>query len=91
MNQLALFANLTDTLDFFTHLILQNVIIVLSLSALFFLFWNIVRFMASASSDTKRKEAQKGVLYSIASLFVIFTLWGLVWFIRASVPSFFGG
>ncbi len=51
-----------------------------ALSLLYFL-WNVVRYLQSGMSEGDREEIRKTVAYSLLALFVMSSVWGLVWVI----------
>ena len=59
-------------------------LIVSGLAVLFFIY-GLVRFIANAGEEERRKEGKKAMGWGIIALFVMVSLWGIVTLIRSSV------
>jgi hypothetical protein len=52
-----------------------------SLAVLFF-FWNLAQFVLGSKSAEDKAENKSSMLWGLVAIFVIFSLWGLVEFLR---------
>lgn len=64
--------------------ILNPVIILGFVVATIVFFYGIAKFIWSADSDTGREEGKKSILYGIIGLFIMFSVYGIVAFIKAT-------
>ena len=56
-----------------------NPIIMLLAAGAFVLFvWSVIKFIRTAGDDTKRKESQDAILWSLVGLVVIFGAYGII-------------
>jgi len=78
------FNNTFDLIDSFADVIDLS-IGVLSAIALLVFIWGIVKYMTSAGSADKAKEGKSIMIYGVIALFVLFSVWGLVYFIQGEL------
>jgi len=65
--------------------ILKSLVPVLIGIALVVFIWNMIGFIANAGDEGKAKEYKQGMIWGIIALFVIVSIWGLVYFIISSL------
>lgn len=65
--------------------LVNPVIALLTGLAVVFFVWNVLRFIMSAGDEKGRATAKNGIIYGVIGLFVLFSFWGLVELLRASV------
>ncbi len=51
-------------------------------AALLFFFWGMAKFILHAGDESGREEGKEVMKWGIVALFVIFSIWGIVAFIR---------
>jgi hypothetical protein len=69
---------ITDFLNSINEVIL-NPIIMLAFAIAFLVFiWGIFQFIASETSDAKRTEGKKKILYGLIGMLIMFSAYGLV-------------
>jgi hypothetical protein len=76
--------NLKDLICMAMELVNPIIALLTGIAVLYFI-WNVVRFIAKASDEKSRASAKDGILYGVIGLFVLFSFWGLVELLRASV------
>ncbi|MCI0565642.1 pilin [bacterium] len=54
--------------------------------AIIIFFWGIARYMI-AEDDSKKNEARNVMIYGIAGIFVIFSIWGIVALLQSSFET----
>ncbi|MBX4206554.1 pilin [Candidatus Parcubacteria bacterium] len=59
-------------------LVLNPLISLLFGVALLVFFWGIVQFINSETSDSKRDEGKKKIIYGLLGLFVMFSAYGII-------------
>ncbi|HET8574872.1 MAG TPA: hypothetical protein VFM02_01720 [Candidatus Paceibacterota bacterium] len=62
--------------------ILQTIIALLIALTVLFFFYGIVRFMFAAGNEESRKQGINLMIYGIIALFVMVSLWGLVFVLQ---------
>lgn len=55
---------------------------ILATLALVVFFWGIVKYIASAGDEDKAKEGKSIMIYGVIALFVMFSVFGLITFLR---------
>ncbi len=58
--------------------IINPIIMLLAAGAFVYFLWGVVKFIRAAGDDTRRKEAQDGILWGIVGLVVIFGAYGII-------------
>ena len=58
--------------------ILGSVIPVLMVLATIVFIWGVIKYVLSAGSDDRKKEAKNLIIWGLIALFVIVAMWGLV-------------
>lgn len=53
--------------------------------ALLAFFWGIARFIFAAGNEEARKEGRQFMVWSVVALFVLTSIWGIVFFLRDSL------
>lgn len=76
--------NLSDLICMAMDLINPVIALLTGLAVLYFV-WNVVRFIMKADDEKGRAAAKDGIIYGVIGLFVLFSFWGLVELLRASV------
>ncbi len=59
-------------------IILNPIIKLLFVVALFVFFWGIFQFINSETADSKRDEGKKKILYGLFGMFIMFSALGLI-------------
>lgn len=65
--------------------LVNPVIALLTGLAVMFFIWNVLRFIMSAGDAKGRETAKNGIIYGVVGLFVLFSFWGIVKLLQASV------
>lgn len=65
--------------------LVNPVIALLTGLAVVFFVWNVLRFIMSAGDAKGRETAKDGIIYGVVGLFVLFSFWGIVKLLQASV------
>jgi hypothetical protein len=65
--------------------LMGDIILLIMALAMFLFLWGITRYITSGADEEKRTEARRLVTYGIVGLFVMASVWSLVYFIGASV------
>jgi hypothetical protein len=73
--------NLEGLLDSFGDLVAMALPIVAGLALLAF-FWGLVIFIFAQSSEERKADGKKIMIWSVVALFVMVSVWGLVRFIQ---------
>jgi uncharacterized membrane-anchored protein YitT (DUF2179 family) len=68
--------------------LINDLMAVLAGIAVLLFLWGIVRFIASAGNEQKRKEAKNLIIYGLVGLFVMTTFLGIIAIVQA---TFFDG
>lgn len=76
--------NLKDLICSAMELVNPIIALLTGLAVVFFV-WNVLRFIMSAGDEKGRGVAKNGIIYGVIGLFVLFSFWGLVELLRASV------
>ncbi len=74
--------NKTGTIIFNAGTIINMLIGICAALALLVFFWGIVKYIASAGDADKAKEGKSIMIYGVIALFVLFSVFGLVWYLR---------
>jgi len=61
--------------------IVETLIPVAASLAVLFFFWNLAMFILSGSGEDKAKS-KMGMVWGVVAIFIIFSIWGLVGFLR---------
>lgn len=70
-----------------TDIFLTPILILLvSLSVIYFV-WGLVVFIRDAGEDAKREEARSHMVWGILGLFIIFSVWGIMSIIMATIKA----
>jgi len=69
--------------DLFIGFIESTIPVVISLVLLFFLI-NITRFILNSGDSGVRESAKQSILWGVIALTVLFTLWGIIYFLGDS-------
>src|SRR3989344_3304437 len=94
-------AKVSDIIDIVKSLIDLLVPVAITFALLFFI-WGFAIFISKSGSDDGRAEGRKKMLWGVIAIFVIVSVWGLVWVVartlgitpggnRAPVPCLPGG
>lgn len=59
-------------------LIINPIITVLFAVALLIFFYGIVQFISSETSDSKRDEGKKKIIYGLLGMFIMFSAYGII-------------
>ncbi len=62
--------------------IVQSLVVIMASVALLVFFWGLVKYIASAGDAAKAKEGKSIMTYGVIALFVLFFIWGILFFIR---------
>ncbi len=76
-------------LDNINALILNPIIILLFAIALLIFFYGIFQFISSETSDSKRDEGKKKIIYGLVGMLIMFSAYGIIRLILATfgLPS----
>jgi len=69
---------MTPLLNDINRLILNPLIGLAFAVALLIFFWGIFQFIASETSDAKREEGKKKILWGLVGMFIMFSAYGLI-------------
>lgn len=58
--------------------ILQDVVVVIIGIAMLFFLWGVAQFILQANNEQKRSEGKTMMVWGIIALFVILSLWGII-------------
>lgn len=61
-------------------------VLIIGLAVLYFLL-GVLKYIQSVGDETKRKEGATMMTYGIIGIFVMVSLWGLVWVIKSTFPG----
>ncbi len=61
-------------------------VLIVGLAVLYFLL-GVLKYIQGVGDETKRKEGVTMMTYGIIGLFVMVSLWGLVWVIQSTFPD----
>jgi len=53
--------------------------------ALIYFVWGVLKYITGGSDEKKRSEARQTMIYGVIGLFVIVSVWGLVWLVQGFV------
>ncbi len=76
--------NLKDLICSAMELVNPIIALLTGLAVVYFV-WNVLRFIMSAGDEKGRGTAKNGIIYGVVGLFVLFSFWGLVELLRASI------
>ncbi len=76
--------NLADLIKLFTDLINPLIGLLTGVAVLLFI-WGIVRYILSAGDEKQTVSAKNTMVYGIIALFVLFSFWGIVQFLKSSI------
>ncbi len=76
--------NLADLICMFTDLINPLIGLLTGVAVLLFI-WGIVKYILYASDEKKKLSAKDTMVYGIIALFVLFSFWGIVQFLKNSI------
>ncbi|MBI2086727.1 MAG: hypothetical protein HYT69_00950 [Candidatus Zambryskibacteria bacterium] len=82
--------NLDTLLESIGDLIGNALPVVVAIALLVF-FWGLVKYILSAGDETKKKDGQRLMIWSLVALFVMVSVWGLVGFIGDALDIEQGG
>ena len=68
----------TEFLDRVNQVILNPIIILLFAVATLILFWGIIEFLATASTDAGREAGKKKILWGLVGMFIMFSAYGII-------------
>ena len=68
--------------------ILSMLVPLLAALALLAFLWGLAKFVYSAGSESAREEAKNVMFWGVIGLFVMVSIWGIVWFFFSDI---FGG
>ncbi|MEK7606134.1 MAG: hypothetical protein AAB458_00865 [Patescibacteria group bacterium] len=77
-------ANLTELINDAIGLINPLIVLASALAVLAFV-WGIVKYIASAGDGKAKDDGRKIMVYGIIGLFVLFSFWGIVQFIKTDI------
>jgi len=80
----AAFGGVRDLINDFKNLVDLVIPIVAALALLAF-FWGLVKFIAKAGDEKSHEEGKNIMKWGIIALFVMFSVWGLVFFIQRNL------
>lgn len=75
-----------DLLQCGTNAVITPLIYLISAVALLVFLWGVFQYIKEAGNDAKRAEASKMILYGLIGLFVMVSVWGLVYVIKNTFP-----
>ena len=64
--------------------VVRNLTPIIAGLALLVFFWGLVKFIAASGSDEGRKQGKQIMIWGVIALFVMATVWGLVFFLQDS-------
>lgn len=67
--------------------IIQSIIPILVSIALILFIWGIVKFILHAGSGNEREEAKDVMFWGLIALFVLFSIWGIIRVLQATLFS----
>lgn len=73
--------NLTEIITLFTDIGLK-VIPLLGAVAFLMFVWGIARFIKSAGNEKEIKDSKNMLIWGIIGLFVLMTIWGIIFFLQ---------
>ena len=76
----AAFSNIQTLITDFKGLINTAIPLVVGLALLYFL-WGVGQFILKAGNDQARNEGKQRMIWGIVALFVIFSIWGIIWWV----------
>ena len=76
--------NLAELIKLFTDLINPLIGLLTGVAVLLFI-WGIVKYILYASDEKKKLSAKDTMVYGIVALFVLFSFWGIVQFLKGAV------
>lgn len=65
--------------------LMSSLVYLIIAMALFGFMYGVVRYMLSGGNEQVRKESREFMLYGILILFVMTSLWGLVYLLRSTI------
>lgn len=74
-------------LDKASELIINPLILLVFAIAFITFFWGIVQFINSETSDAARKTGKDKIVWGLVGMFIMFSAYGIVRLIVASVPG----
>jgi len=69
----------------------NNIAPILSGIALLVFFWGLVKFIFHAGDEEKRSEGKKFMMWAIIGIFVLVSIWGIIFFLSRSFGTGLGG
>jgi phosphate starvation-inducible membrane PsiE len=72
---------MSGLLNRINEFIINPIISVAVALALVVFLWGVVQFIYSETSDSKREEGKKKIVYGLVGLFIMFTAYGIINFI----------
>jgi len=77
-------SNVNNLIKFLGGL-LSSAVILLFAAAIVFFLWNVMKYVMSAGDGEAKAEANKGIIYGLIGIFVMASVYGLVFFIKDSL------
>jgi len=68
-----------------TDEILNPIALVLFGLAFIYFFWGIIKFIQNADNPTEREVGKQSMVWGVVGMFVMFGVYGLLWFLRTSL------
>lgn len=85
------FTTVGSFLTYLSTSIFRSLIAIGFMVAMLVFFWGVVVFIANAGNETKLKEGKKFLLWGVITLFVLFSVWGIIRLLTATFFSSGGG